>query len=339
MSKWYERPAAGDPALVSTRVRLARNLKGIPFPAKATLEEKLRVSHLVEEVLRESQDALKFGFKFIDMDEIPPVAAMALAEQHLISPAFAKMRAGRGLLLSEDQSLCIMLGEEDHIRIQALLPGGALAEAFELASRIDDILCGALEIAFDKQLGFLTQCPTNLGTGMRASLMLHLPILEQNGALAQIAPSLAKIGLAFRGTYGEGSGSRGGFYQLSNQITLGISEQAAIQNLTGIADQIIEQEHSARQPLAAGETLNDRVWRALAVLRNARILPGEEFMELISHVRLGVGMGLADTVSMEQITALINQTGPATLIDKVGRELDSTQRDIMRAKLVRETLQ
>jgi len=338
VSKWYERPAAGDPTLVSTRVRLARNLKGIPFPVKASPEEKLRVSHLVGEVLRESPDAAEFGFEFIDIDDIPPVAAMALAEQHLISPAFARLRGGRGLLLSEDQSVCIMLGEEDHIRIQALLPGGALSEAFELSDRIDDILCGELEIAFDQQLGFLTQCPTNLGTGMRASLMLHLPVLEQNGALAQIAPSLAKIGLAFRGTYGEGSGSRGGFYQLSNQITLGISEQAAIQNLTGIADQIIAQEQTARQPLAAGEALSDRVYRALGILRGARILPGEEFMELISHVRLGVGMGLIDSVSMQQITALINQTGPATLIKTAGRELDGAQRDIIRAKLVREAL-
>ena len=213
-----------------------------------------------------------------------------------------------------------------------------LEGAYEMADRLDTLLDEELSFAFDDRLGYLTQCLTNLGTGMRASLMLHLPALQESGAMGRIAGSLSKLGMTIRGIYGEGSEPRGALYQLSNQVTLGLSEQAAMSNLKDIAMQLISQERAARQ--AAGkhiETL-DLVGRSLGILRGARVLNNDEFMKLVSNVRLGISLGVIDNISYDTINALLIEAQPATLMENAGKTMQPQERDVLRAKLVQEAL-
>lgn len=208
------------------------------------------------------------------MGKLTNEQVLSLVERHCISPEFAQEKEGRLLLLSADESVSVMVGEEDHLRIQVISANKNLASCMALANQLDDLLDEQLEFAFDEKLGYLTQCPTNLGTGLRASVMLHLPALEQTGAAAKLAANVQKLGLTLRGTYGEGSKAQGSLYQLSNQVTLGISEEAAVQNLSGIAQQIIDQERRARKALAEQPNLCDAIW---ARLRRLEILPQPEF--------------------------------------------------------------
>jgi protein arginine kinase len=319
--KWYLETGPEGDVVISSRVRLARNIAEFPFPCKLTPEQQ-------KEVITVAKGAL-----------LSDNSAMSLAEKHLISPEFAQQREGRALLLKNDESVSIMINEEDHIRIQTLFAGQRLSEALELAGRIDDLFDENLRYAFDENLGYLTQCPTNLGTGLRASLMLHLPAIAQSGSLPDLAAAVAKLGLTIRGTYGEGSTARGAFFQISNQVTLGISEKDAVDSLNGIASQIITQERAARDALKKiGPALEDKIWRSYGMLTNARMLSGEEFMALISDVRLGITMGLIEDKSLETVNALLWEAQTATLMTAAGRNLDAADRDILRAQTVRDRL-
>ena len=245
--KWYENSAAHADVVLSTRVRIARNLKDYPFPARLNEAGKNEVNALVRDALL-TGDAAK-DYDYVAMNTLSQTQCVSLAEKHLISPEFASDSAGRALILSKDEDVSIMLCEEDHVRVQVIYPGLSLQEAYDKANEIDETLAAKLSIAFDPRLGYLTQCPTNLGTGLRASVMLHLPALARGGAMPRLANTVAKLGLILRGAYGEGSKPIGDIYQLSNQVTLGISEQAAIRNLESIAGQIIAQETAARETL------------------------------------------------------------------------------------------
>lgn len=339
MRKWYECEGAVQDIVMSTRVRFARNLRAYPFPNRMTQQQKREVCALVKDALANARFAQGSPLRFIDMGQLDDVQALSLVERHLVSPEFVKNAAGRGLLLSEDESVSIMICEEDHIRIQVIAAGLALRQALDTAGKIDDIIDSSLEYAFHEKLGFLTQCPTNLGTGLRASVMLHLPTLEQMHAIGQLDSTVSKLGLTIRGTYGENSKPVGAFYQLSNQVTLGISEETAIQNLEGIAKQIIEKEKSARSTFVQSpEQFEDRVWRSVGILTNARLLSSTELMELSSNVRLGVSMGVVRDVSVPQLNRLLSETGAATIQSKSGRELTPTERDKTRADIVRAGL-
>lgn len=334
-AKWYQQSGADGDVVISTRVRLARNLNHLPFPASMTSEQR-------ETVIRDVFDAFpqdgSGAFACIRMSELSEWDALSMVERHLVSPDFLNATEGEALLLSPDESVSVMIGEEDHIRIQAMHAGFALDEAFTAANCWDDFLDARLHFAFDDRLGYLTQCPTNLGTGMRASVMLHLPALQEKGVIQQLANTVSKLGLTIRGMYGEGSRSEGAMYQLSNQVTLGITEQEAIDNLKGIVAQIIKEERQYREQLRLTPALEDRVYRALGVLQNARLLSGKEFMSLISHVRMGVAMNVLNTVDLHTISSLMVDAQPAALMRKAGRELDPTERDTRRAALVRERL-
>lgn len=338
MNKWYLESGPESDVAVSTRVRFARNLSAFPFPVKMTPEQQKEVVNLVSSALLTSDSPLREGFRFLDMERLSPAEAFSLAEHHIISPEFAKNRQGRGLLLSEDESVSIMINEEDHIRLQVMRPGLALEDAFRLADELDSLLDSRLSFCFDEKLGFLTQCPSNLGTGMRASLMLHLPALEVKDAIGPLGGTLSKIGLSIRGTYGEGSEALGSFYQVSNQITLGLSEQAVTANLASVARQLFAQERSLRRELAGGERLADKAWRSLGILRTARILSSGEFMNLISWVRLGVSMGILTETNLSAVNRLISECQSNTLLLRAGRKLDAPGRDRFRAELVRSAL-
>jgi protein arginine kinase len=337
--KWYLETGPEGDVVISSRIRLARNIADFPFPCKLTPDQRKTVTDKAREALLSGGNEIRDSFEFIDMQKLTPARAMSLAEKHLVSPEFAQQRDGRSLLLRNDESVSIMLCEEDHIRIQTLFAGQRLEEALELAGRIDDLFDERLRYAFDENLGFLTQCPTNLGTGLRASLMLHLPAIAQSGALPGLTAAVAKLGLTVRGTYGEGSTAKGAFYQISNQVTLGISEREAVDSLNGIAGQIITQERAAREALKKyGPALEDKIWRSYGLLTNARMLSADEFMSLISDVRLGVTMGIIKDKGLDAVNALLCETQPATLMTAAGRNLDASARDALRAQTVRERL-
>ena len=220
--------------VISTRVRLARNLKDYPFPCRLSEQGRKKVIEKVTSAIRDSNSSIASDFNLIKLDDLTEAQGVSLVERHLVSPEFISETEGRALLLSKDESMSIMINEEDHIRLQVITDGLSLEQAYDTADKLDTLLDENLEFAFDDKLGYLTQCPTNLGTGMRASVMLHLPALEKSRTIGRIAGNLSKLGLTIRGAYGEGSEPSGSLYQLSNQVTLGISEKAAIENLENI---------------------------------------------------------------------------------------------------------
>jgi protein arginine kinase len=268
------------------------------------------------------------------MSTVPETQKFAMVERHIISPEFANNSENSAIILSDDESISIMIGEEDHLRIQVILGGLTLKEGYDIAERIDSLLYPALQFAFDSKLGFLTQCPTNLGTGLRASVMLHLPALENSGEIEPLVNSIAKIGFTVRGMYGEGSKSAAALYQVSNQITLGLSEKNAIDNLSIITTQLIEKEEQSRARLNKLE-LEDVCYRALGILQNARILSSNEMINLLSRVKLGVSMGILN-IENSPIKLLV-EAQPFMLMQKYGI-MDPKERDIYRANMIREAL-
>ncbi len=332
MSSWYKNVAPGDDIAVSSRIRLARNLKGIPFPSCMTAAQRAELNQRIKKAILESNTPFAKSLKYIDMRDVPETQKYAMVERHIISPEFAEIKEETAIILSEDESISIMIGEEDHIRIQVILAGLQLKEAYDIAERIDSLLHGALQFAFDSRLGFLTACPTNLGTGLRASVMLHLPALENSGEIESIGSSIGKIGFTVRGMYGEGSKSAAALYQISNQVTLGLSENNALENLSVITTQLIERELGSRNTFNKLE-IEDICYRALGTLQSARILTSEEMMNLISRVKLGKSMGILNIEALP-IKVLI-EAQPFMLMQKYGI-MEPKDRDIYRANMIRE---
>lgn len=324
--------------VISTRVRLARNLKDYPFPCRLNVQGREKVIDKVKDALKNSNSPIADEFAFIKMSELSPQQSVSLVEKRLVSPEFISDTDGRALMLSKDESLSIMINEEDHIRLQVITEGLSLEEAYDTADRLDTLLDENLDFAFDKKLGYLTQCPTNLGTGMRASVMLHLPALEKSRAISRIAGNLSKLGLTIRGAHGEGTEPKGALYQLSNQVTLGISEKAAIENLKNITQQLITQENQARERLCGSIEIQDAVSRSLGVLRSALVITHDEALQLLSNVRLGIASGQIDNISTQTIDKLMLEVEPATLTVNSKQNLSANERDIERAKLLRQAL-
>ncbi len=331
---WYKNKGNEGDIVLSTRVRLARNLTEYPFPARLDESQKRDIGNIVRDIIAADKS---FDLDYIDMATLSSAQTVSLAEKHLISPEFACDTVGRSLLLSKDEDISIMICEEDHIRIQTVYAGLSLSEAYETASKIDEILENKLSYAFDENLGYLTQCPTNIGTALRASVMLHLPALSKKGAMQRLSTTVAKLGLTLRGSYGEGSEVSGDIYQLSNQVTLGISEEAAIKNLNSIAMQIITQEKQARAALIKDEDYLDRIYRAYGILKSAYKLTSKELVNLVSYVRVGVSEGILSipTEKLREMTVVLQ---PATLNAQSDRVLTQTERDILRSQKVREEL-
>ena len=319
-------------AVVSTRIRLARNLKEYPFPIRLSTEKAREIVDKVGEVLKDSE----LKFHRIDMDAISDAIRVAMIERHLVSPDFISEQEGRAVYLSDDNTVSIMVNEEDHIRLQVMMDGFQPEEAYALADKVDNILSKKLNFAFHERLGYLTQCPTNLGTGMRASVMLHLPALEMSGTVNRIGANLSKLGLTMRGLYGESSKPAGAFFQLSNQVTLGISEKAAIENLKNITNQLITQEMRARESLLNSIEAEDKINRALGVLKTARLMDHNEAMKLLSLVRLGVSEKKLETLSTDSIDKLIVEIQPASIMTRYGDDMSPRDRDIKRAQILRE---
>ena len=320
--------------MISSRIRLARNIKGIPFTGRMTVEQKKAVCTKVKEV---ASAIPGYKFDYIDMENVTAIQAGSMVEEHLISVEFANNREGEGLLLDRKHNVSVMINEEDHLRIQVLGRGEKLATLYETASEIDDALDEKLHFAFSEKLGYLTHCPTNLGTGLRASVMMHLPALHESGLINKIINTVSQVGLTVRGMYGEGSEPAGCVYQVSNQITLGISEKDTIERLEDLVRQIARNEAALREKMLENISIEDRVFRSYGIAREARIMSSQEFMKLMSDIRLGIEGGLLnlDTKVLDELCIKVQ---PYTLMLYGGEGMEIRQRDIKRAEIVRDKL-
>jgi len=321
--------------VLSSRIRLARNLEGYPFPTLG------RPAPLADVLALLASRARKLpNFTSLDMYRLHPLETHLLVERHLISPAFAASNLPRSLFLSDDSQLSLMFNEEDHLRLQCLLPGLQLEEAWTRAAATEDFLAQELNFAFDEQFGYLTSCPSNLGTGLRASAMLHLPALAWLQALESIFQQVSQLGLTVRGIYGEGSPASGHLVQVSNQVTLGPGETEIVAKIEAVCQQLIQYECNARQQLLREQRLplEDRCWRSLSILREARILESQEAMEHLSMLRLGVDLQILPGIPLESLNEILVRIRPAGLQMESGHELSPPERDVVRARLLREFL-
>lgn len=326
--------------IISSRIRLARNFEEYPFPIALMKSKSKEVVEKVADAVNSSSEALKNEFELKDLENILPLDRQILMEKHLISPNLISNASKAGVLINRDESISIMINEEDHIRIQCLLPGFQLDKAWELADNIDNLLEERIKYAFHEKLGYLTSCPTNVGTGIRASVMVHLPALTMTGYINRILQAANQIGLAVRGMYGEGTEFTGNIFQISNQLTLGRTEEEIIGNLKDVSRQIIQKEKDARGTLLDNNKLQleDKVFRSYGILTNARMLTSQEAMKLISDVRMGIDMGIINSINSESLNQIMVMMQPAYLQKSAQRSLSSTERDIRRASLVREKL-
>lgn len=338
MLKWYEQNEFDNDIVISTRVRLARNLNKYSFVDRITESQQKEIIDEVTQVLKSAN----FGdnkLTFINLIDLSNADRISLAEKHLASYDFIKNPENKMLVLSEDNSISIMINEEDHLRIQVLQNGIQLGKAYELCDKIDSLLSQKLDFSYDEKFGYLTACPTNLGTGLRASLMLHLPALEKVGAIPQIVKATNNLGLAIRGSYGEGTQVSGSAYQLSNQVTLGLSEKSAIENLQTIAMQIIENEKKTRKELLKDNIkIKDSIYKSYGILKYSLLMPSEDFFEHISNVRLGISEQLIENVNISSINKLYNLVGAATVCSNAKKNFSATERDFNRAQIIRDML-
>ncbi len=336
---WYTEYGTDGDVVLSSRVRLARNVKGVPFPRRANEEQQETVLSLCKDAVLESSSVLKNTVKFIDLSKMEDYEKQAIAERHLISPQMMENDIKRGLLLSDDNKVSILLNEEDHIRIQVMEAGFDLDSCFEQANRIDDLMEETVDYAFDEQIGYLTCCPTNAGTGMRASVMVHLPALTMSRTINQVIDSLSQLGITVRGIFGEGSKATGHIYQISNQLTLGAAEEDILDKFKQIVTEVIDKEREMRRRLYAADQyrLEDRLMRSLGVLRHAVILSSGEAMRCLSDVRLGVDLGLISDVKPQTLNAITYEILPANIMKEYNLS-DPTERDLKRAEIVKERM-
>jgi len=322
---------------VASRIRLARNIAGTPFPAVASDDQLKAVKHLLRSVAQRSS---AFGeWKYAELKSFSPLHRQMLVERHVISPYHAEHAERGALIQSSDGTVSIMVNEEDHVRLQVIYPGFQLSEAWEFADGIDDFLESELDYAFSEKRGYLTACPTNVGTGLRASVMLHLPALTYSDHIKKVVAAVGKFGLAVRGLYGEGSDVLGNLYQLSNQITLGQSEQEIISHLQDVTRQIIRQERKSRElAMESRIKLEDRLFRSYGILANARSISSHEAMERLSDVRLGIDLGLIKGIDAGILQELMVGIRPAHLQESAGKDMSADERDVYRASLIRERL-
>jgi len=338
VGRWLAATGPEADVVLSTRVRLARNLADVPFTHRAGPDEHARTVEVVRWALADT--GYMTSGRFLDNDQLAEPAGQYLTERHLVSPDFVASKAKRGLFVSNDETISLMVNEEDHLRFQVLTSGLDFPEAFTAAAELDEKLEGQLQYAFSPEFGFLTACPTNLGTGMRASVLVHLPALVITREIEKVLRGALHIGLAVRGLYGEGSETKGNFFQISNQKTVGQTEWEIIETIADISRQVISYERKAREYLMKKlrVEVEDKVFRSLGLLRGARVLSSDEAINLLAGLRLGVTLGIVNEISLEQVTRLLILVRPANLQVLLGENLAAVERDERRATFVRETL-
>lgn len=332
---WYNTTGNMPDTVISSRVRLARNINGYPFA------DRLDANAANEIIEKVSAPMEASGFRKINFSDLSPVMATSYVERHYVSPEFATKETPHALLLQEQTGIAVMVCEEDHLRIQCILPGLSLEEAYRNAARTEKRLDEDFDFAYSEQLGYLTQCPTNLGTGMRASVMMFLPALTRGGYMDSLASQLSKIGLTVRGLFGEGSGAAGCMYQISNQVTLGLTEEEILKKMNEAIRQISDSEQKARKSIQGEELerLTDRILRSEGILKYAHMMSSSEFIKLFADVRFGIVLGIVRDITYEQLGTLLVEVMPATLtLSSENTPKSEGARDRLRAQKIQNLL-
>lgn len=340
ISPWMQEEGPAHDIVLSTRIRLARNFRDVPFPLKADNEKLKEVSNTIKENFHGKSFGQYKNLEYIVLNELRPLEKQILVEKHLISPYLVERQKESGVLLSENEQISLMVNEEDHLRLQLYFPGLQLERGLEEAFKIDNWLEEKIDYAFDEDRGYLTSCPTNVGTGIRASVMMHLPALTYAGKVRKMIPAIHQLGLVVRGIYGEGSEASGNIYQISNQVTLGRSEQDIVADLQSVVKQLISRERYARQLLTKQSNLRleDRIFRAYGILKHSRIIESKEATKYLSDLRLAIDLGYIKNVSSIILNELMVLTQPGFLQQYAQTTLSPEQRDIKRASIIRERL-
>ncbi|WP_079525069.1 MULTISPECIES: protein arginine kinase [Halobacillus] len=341
ISPWMKEDGPDSDIVLSSRIRLARNFSDVPFPTISSEEHLEKVLSFFHDEFQDQSFRDYKNFEVVKMNELQPIEKRVLVEKHLISPHLTDNSEHSASLISKNEQVSIMINEEDHIRIQLYFPGFQLDRALEQASQLDDWLEEKVDYAFDEKRGYLTACPTNVGTGMRASVMMHLPALAMTQQINRMTPAINQLGLVVRGIYGEGSEAVGSIFQISNQITLGKSEEDIVEDLHSVVKQLIDQERRARQALMhrSGIQLEDRIFRSYGVLKHSRIIESKEAAKCLSDLRLGIDLGFIDHVPKTILNELMVLTQPGFLQQYAKETLSPSERDVRRASLIRERLQ
>ena len=331
---WYLQSSKDSDVARSTRIRFARNIVGFPFELK-TKEMK----EALENKIKDNLYGIGYGLKFFKLKDMDDITKMSLVEKNIISPEFVSNKDG-SILINDEENICIMIGEEDHLRIQVFNYGLDLENTLNLAVELDEKINETLGYAINKKYGYLTACPSNLGTGLRASVMLHLPALEHTGNVRKILNSVGNFGISIRGIYGENSKSTGDMYQISNRQTLGITEKEIIDRVKVIAEKIIEQERKARKMLADNKIeFEDMIYRNYGILSNCKKISSNETRELLSNIKMGVDLGILDELTDLQVQKLYLYTKPANLQKYLGKQYDTYERDIKRAEVIKQIIE
>ncbi len=343
--EWLRGSGPMSDVVISSRIRLARNVSGFNFLSKCTRSQRQALEKKVRDTILSPALAGPVGHTgqvlYVDLDAAPEIDRTLLVERHLISKPHAAAEGARGVAVGGDETVSIMVNEEDHLRIQVLRSGLQLEETWQQINAIDDALEAKLDFAFHPRFGYLTACPTNVGTGIRVSVMLHLPALKLTGEIEKVFRTAKDIKLAVRGLYGEGTEATGDFYQISNQTTLGKSEDEIIDDFKKtVIPKIIEYEHLARRTLVNDRTLalDDKVQRALGILRSARLIASEETLFLLSHLRMGVNLNRVKGIDVRTLNELFLMTQPAHLQRLHGKKLEGDARRAVRAEYIRQRL-
>ena len=336
MYNWYLQNGKDSDIVISTRVRLARNIKEINFVNKASKQDLASVLNKFENITPN----IGYGLKFIRLKDIDDLTKLSLVEKHLISPDFAMDNTDIGaILINEEENICIMINEEDHLRIQVFAPGLDLEHSYDLANEIDIAIEGLINYAFNEKYGFLTACPTNVGTGIRVSVMVHLPALTATHNINKVLDVVNNFGMNIRGVYGEGSDTQGDLYQISNKQSLGISEQEILKNIKTITEKIIEQERMARKYMTKNSIeFEDKIYRAYGIFSNCRKISSEECKKLLSYVKMGTDLGILKELDDSKIARLNLYTKSANLQKYLGKTLSHKEREIARAELIKKII-
>lgn len=325
--------------VISSRIRLARNIEDKRMPTLMNQTQAKEIEDLVYDSISKSNSAIANQFQLIDMNDSTLLEKQVLVEKHLISPDLSKSRIG-SVLLQQKEQISIMINEEDHIRIQCILPGFQLNDVWDVANKIDDLMEESVRFSFDKKWGYLTACPTNIGTGMRASVMLHLPCMVLTGQINSLMEAITKLGLTIRGLYGEGSEFIGDLFQISNQITLGFSEEEIIAKLHSVVKETIKRERQIRKYLQEYNPINleDKIYRSYGILQYARSISFNECMKLLSYTRLGIDLGYIEEIDIQVINHLMINTQAGMLQKRFNKTMEEKNRDQVRSQYIREKL-
>ena len=333
---WYLQSGKESDVVVSSRIRLARNIIEYPFETRCSKKENEEIVNKIKEVL----PSIGYGLKILKLKDMDDITKMSLVEKRLVSPDFVMNKNDIGAIaINEEENICIMINEEDHLRLQVFAPGFEIEELLKLMVEIDTKFGKALNYAYNDKYGYLTACPTNVGTGMRVSVMVHLPALTKTGNIQKVLHIINNFGMNIRGIYGEGSKAAGDMYQISNKQTLGVSEEEIINNMKIIVEKIIEQERLARKYLAKHSIeLEDRVYRSFGVISNCKKISSEEAREILSDVKLGTDLGIIKELDDLKVKKLYLYTKPANLQKYLGEVNDNYERDIKRAEIIKNII-